>query len=150
MKLGEVSGARDPTLQDPSYEAKRAEARKVMKIARMQMSCKVRGWDKTLSKYEAKLVKGDTLTQTARSLVESASKLSQETINNNLSLVLAALDQLVLICGNYQGEGDMDSWVEGLLMEKESQMEVGGEVVDLLGDKTEKLRLEAEKKAEAS
>ena len=121
-----------------------------MKIARMQMSCEVRGWDKTLSKYEAKLVKGDTLTQTARSLVESASKLSQETINNNLSLVLAALDQLVLICGNYQGEGDMDSWVEELLMEKESQMEVVGEAVDMLGDRTERLRLEHEKKAEAS
>ena len=95
MKLGEISEARDPTLQDPNYEAKRAEARKVMKIARMQMSCEGIGWDKTLSKYEAKLVKGDTLTQAARTLVESASKLSQETVNNNLSLVLAALDQLV-------------------------------------------------------
>ena len=68
--------ARDPTLQDPSYEAKRAEAREVIKIARMQMSCEVQGLDKTLSKFEAKVMKGDTLTQAARTLVKGASKLS--------------------------------------------------------------------------
>ena len=35
-------------------------------------------------------------------------------------------------------------------MEKESHMEVVGEVVHMLGDRTEKLRLEPEKKADAS
>ena len=75
MKLGEISGAKDPTLQDPSYKAKRLDVRKVMKVARMQMSCKVKGWDRMLAKYEAKLGKGETLTQAAKTLVESSARL---------------------------------------------------------------------------
>ena len=103
-----------------------------------------------LFKYEAKLWKGEALTQAAKTLIESSARLSQETINNNLSLVLATINQLVLICGNYEDGEDTDSWVEDLLGEKESQVDVVGKAVDILGDRTEKLRLEPEKKAEAS
>ena len=35
MKLGEVRGAKDRVLQNPSCEAKRKEARKAMKVARI-------------------------------------------------------------------------------------------------------------------
>ena len=94
--------------------------------------------------------KGEVLTKAAKTLIESSARLSQETINNNLSLLLAAIDQLVLICGNYEVGEDTDSWMEDLLGEKESQVDVVGEAVDILGDRTEKLRLEPEKKAEAS
>ena len=53
MKLGRVKGAKDPTLRDPSFEAKRTEAREAMKITRIQMTSEIRGWDKMLVKYEA-------------------------------------------------------------------------------------------------
>ena len=37
MKLGDVKGARDPTLGSPTYEAKKLEARKVVRVARKQL-----------------------------------------------------------------------------------------------------------------
>ena len=42
----------------PIYEAKRLEARKVVKVARIQMTSEIKGWDKMLAKYEAKVGKG--------------------------------------------------------------------------------------------
>ena len=50
MRLGEVKGAKDLTLRDPSYEAKRTKARKVMKITRIQMTSEIKGWDRRVAK----------------------------------------------------------------------------------------------------
>ena len=84
MKLGEVRGVKEPTLGSPTYEAKRLEARKVVKVARKQMTAEFKGWDKMLTKYESKVGKGESLTQVAKTLIESSMRLSQEAINNNL------------------------------------------------------------------
>ena len=150
MKLGDVKVERDPTLGNLAYETKRLEARKAIKVARKQLTAEFKGWDKMLSKYESKVGKGEFLTHAGRTLIESSSRLSQETANTNLTLILSAIDQLMQICGNCDDGQDLDNWLDELLVEKETQMDMIAEGVDLLGDQTEKMRLEPEKKAEAS
>ena len=63
-------------------------------------------------------------------------RLSQETISSNMSIVLATINTLVIICGSYDREEVPETWVEELLAEKESQGDVIGEAVDPLGDRT--------------
>ena len=104
MKLGDMKVARDPTLGNPTYEAKRLEARKVITVAQKQLTAEFKGWDKMLSKYESKVGKGEFLTHAGRTLIESSSRLSQETANTNLTLILSAIDQLMQICGNCDDE----------------------------------------------
>ena len=66
-------------------------------------------------------------------------RLSQESIGENMSIILASIDSLLIICGNYDGEEMSETWVDGLLAE------VVAEAVDSLGDRTEKLKNEPEK-----
>ena len=60
MKLGDVVVAADPRLVTEAWETKKSEARKGIRMARKQLTMEVQGWDKMLSKYEARVVKGDT------------------------------------------------------------------------------------------
>ena len=96
-------------------------------------------------KYEAKLKKEGSLSHATRTLVESSARLSQESIGNNMSIILASIDLLLIICGNYNGEEMPDTLVDDLLAEKDSQAFVVAEAMDSLGDRTEKLKIEPEK-----
>ena len=56
--LAEVQVGKDPTLQAPEWKAKRVEAWAMIKVARMQLTCEVKNWEKMVSKYESKVSKG--------------------------------------------------------------------------------------------
>ena len=43
-------------------------------------------------KYEAKMKKEGSLSHATRTLVESTARLSQESIGNNVSIILASID----------------------------------------------------------
>ena len=58
MKLGDVLVAADPRLVTQAWETKKLEARKGIRMARKQLTMEVQGWDKMLSKYEARVTKG--------------------------------------------------------------------------------------------
>ena len=83
VKLEEVAVATDPKLSE-AWEAKKAEARKSIRMARKQLTQEVQGWDRMLSKYEARVTKGEVLTQAGRTLVGSSAALSQERISTYL------------------------------------------------------------------
>ena len=57
VKLEEVAVAADPKLTE-AWEAKKAEARKSIRMARKQLTQEVQGWDRMLSKYEARVTQG--------------------------------------------------------------------------------------------
>ena len=63
----------------------------MMKIARIQMTSEIKGWDRMLAKYYPKLKTDGALTHAAKTLIERSARLLQETINNNLSPILTAL-----------------------------------------------------------
>ena len=77
--------------------------------------------------------KEGVLSNATRTPVESSARLSQETINSHVTLVLAILDQLVLIFGNCDGEEVSDTWVEDLSAEKGSQVRYGSRDSGLAG-----------------
>ena len=52
VKLEEVAVATNPKLAE-AWEAKKAEARKSIRMVRKQLTQEVQGWDRMLSKYEA-------------------------------------------------------------------------------------------------
>ena len=53
------------------------------------------------------------------------------------------------ISGNCEDDLDLESWLDELLVEKESQTDVVAEGIDRLGDRTERMQAEFEKKMEA-
>ena len=150
MKLGDVKVAVDPRLVNPVFETKRLEARKTIRMARKQLTAEIKGWDKMLAKYESRAGKGEPLTQAGKTLIASSSVLLQESANTYLTLILTAIDQFMRICRNCDSDEDMDTWLDELLVEKESQMDIVSEGIDLLGDRTERMKMEHEKKGEAS
>ena len=122
MKLGDVKVAGDPKLVNPTYKTKRLEARKTIRMARKQLTAEIKGWDKMLAKYESRVGKGEPLTQAGKTLIASSSILSQESANTYLTLILSAIDTLMTICRNCDSDENMDTWLDELLAEKESQM----------------------------
>ena len=148
VKLGEVKIATDPRLSEV-WEAKKTEARKSIGMGRKQLTQEVRAWDKLLSKYEARAAKGEVLTQAGRTLIGSSAALSQERISTYLAMILSSLEVLMTISGNCKDDVDLDTWLDELLLEKESQTEVVAEGIDQLGDRTESIKAEFEKKMEA-
>ena len=149
VKLEEVKVATDPRLTE-AWETKKAEARKSIRMARKQLTQEVQGWDKLLSKYEARVTKGEVLTQAGRTLIGSSAALSQERISTYLAVILSSLEVLMTISGNCKDqEVDLDTWLDELLLEKEAQAEVVGEGIDQLGDRTECTIAEFNKKTEA-
>ena len=148
VKLEEVAVATDPKLSE-AWEAKKAEARKSIRMARKQLTQEVQGWDRMLSKYEARVTKGEVLTQAGRTLIGSSAALSQERISTYLAVILSSLEELMTISGNCKDDADLDTWLDELLLEKESQTEVVAEGIDQLGDRTESIKAEFKRKMEA-
>ena len=142
-------GGCGPQAGDPAWETKKFDARKSIKMARKQLTVEVQGWDKMLSKYESRAGKGEPLTQVGRTLIASSAVLSQERVSTYLAVILSSLDTLMTISGNCEDDLDLDSWLDELLVEKESQTDVVAEGIDRLGDRTERLKAEFERKMEA-
>ena len=149
MKLGDLTVAADPRLLTPAWKTKELEARKQIKIARKQLTMEVQGWDRMLSKYESWGGKGEPLTQAGRTLIASSGALSQERISTYLAEILSNLVTLMTISGNCKDNLDLYSWLDELLVEKESQTDVVAEGIHRLGDRTERMQAEFEKKMEA-
>ena len=141
--------ATDLRLVTQAWETKKLEARKQIKIARKQLTMEVQGWDKILSKYGSRAGKGEPLTQAGRTLIASSRALSQEWVSTYLAEILSNLETLMTISSNCEDDVDLDTWLDELLVEKESQSDVVAEGIDRLGDRTERMQAEFEKKMEA-
>ena len=74
--------ATDPKLVTQTWETKRLEARKQIRIARKQLTMEVQGWDKMLAKYESRAG------QAGRTLIASSGALSQERVSGYLTEIL--------------------------------------------------------------
>ena len=140
IKLEDVTVAADPRLLTLAWETRKLETRKQIKIARKQLTMEVQGWDKMLSKYESRAGKGEPLTQAGRTLIASSEALSQERVSTYLAEILSNLETLMTISGNCKDDVDLDTWLDELLVEKESQTDDVAEGIDQLGDRTERMQ----------
>lgn len=150
VKLAEVKLASDVTLEVAELEKKRKEARAKIKVAQKHLTQEVNVWEKQLSKFEGKMKKEGSLTQSARSFVESSSKHSQESKTKYLAVVMDDLDSLVFLCGNLQYADSvvLNWWLDGLMEKQESQRDSVTEAIELLGEKSEQLIIQTERKRE--
>ena len=102
-------GGCGPQSVDPGLGDQSLEARKSIKMARMQLTMEVKGWDKMLSKYESRAGKGEPLTQAGRTLIASSGALSQERVSTYLAEILTNLETLMTISGNCEDDVDLDT-----------------------------------------
>ena len=74
MKLDDIQQVKDVALERITAESKRREARKAMKVARIEIMVELNRWDKLLMKYEALMKKEGSLSHATRTLVESLAR----------------------------------------------------------------------------
>ena len=117
-----VARSSDVTLNVEVLENQKKAIRARIKVGRASLTKEINHWDKSLAKYEGKKKKEGMLTASARSLVESSSKVSQETLLRLLSGVTGALEDLVLLCGNLEASDSsvLEKWMDELLEESDS------------------------------
>ena len=146
MTLGGTKGvvpAADVTLNSEELKAQKKTLRAKIKIARKKLTQEVNHWDKQLLKYEKKSKEG-RLTNSARSLIQSSSEVSQETMLQQLAVVTGALEELVFMCGNLRCTESslLEEWLDELLREIDDQKDVVNNAIEELSDRSEELLIQ--------